>query len=213
MSRLLQELNKRFDLNKLSEYFIIFTYFIALFSTTCFFFDTHKVTLFGSVIQLPVAITFFPITFALSNVIQDKFGPRATNSLMLASLTFDTLLVFAGFFLASVGDRADYWSVFRDMPTIMLSTWFFLGVSFIFNIKLYAYLSRLPGRSVFMRILKFFITITATETLISSMSIPLLFYKHGLEGSLILTAILVIIYKILVNILLTFFYWFFNRNR
>jgi uncharacterized PurR-regulated membrane protein YhhQ (DUF165 family) len=103
----------QFDFYKFKEYCLIIGYFISLFSTTCFFFDTHQFELFCSVQQLPIALTFFPLTFALSNVIQDKFGRRVANSLILTSFIFDTLLVFGGLFLAWIGDRADYWTVFN----------------------------------------------------------------------------------------------------
>lgn len=205
-------LKTNLDLAKLAEYSLVLGYFISLFSTTCFFFDTHQVSLLGHIIQLPIALIFFPITFALSNVIQDKFGPATSNSLILTSFVFDTLLVFAGTFIAFIGDRSDYWSVFRDMPSIMISTWFFLGISSVFNVKLYTYLNSLPNRFIFGPTLKFFITITATETLISFMSMPLLFYKHGLQGDFLLTTLLAILYKVCANLLLTFLYYF-SGNR
>lgn len=192
--------------NKLAEYSIILGYFVCLFITTCFFFDTHKIVLDNVTIQLPICLTFFPITFALSNVIQDKFGKGASTSLVLLSFIFDTLLVFGGLFLAYIGDRIDYWTVFKDMPTIMISTWVFMGISATFNIFVYNYLSKKLHKNKLQKMLAFFISLTLTEALSSSLSMPLLFFKHHLTGSVLLTILISVIYKLLANMVITIIY-------
>ena len=196
------------DTDKLKEYCLVVGYFAALFSSTCFFFDAKQSVLFGITFQLPIGLTFFPITFALCNIIQDKYGKRAANSLVATAFIFDTLLVFGGLFLAWLGDRNDYWTVFKDMYTIMMATWFFLGVSSVFNIAVYAYFKRKEPKNMFDIIFRFFVTITATELLTSLMSMPLMFYKHGLSGSIILTIVVVVLYKIIANIIITAIYGF-----
>lgn len=199
------------DIEKLKEYCLVVGYFASLFSATCFFFDAHQFEMFGLPQQLPIGLTFFPLTFALSNIIQYKFGKRVANSLILTAFIFDTLLVFGGLFLAWIGDRNDYWTVFKDMPSIMIATWFFLGIGSIFNIKLYTYLTKIDSKSIFEMLLKFFITITATELLTSTLSMPLMFYKHGLSGSVVLTIAIIVTYKILANIIITSAYGLFAK--
>ncbi len=202
----------QFDFYKFKEYCLIIGYFISLFSTTCFFFDTHQFELFGSVQQLPIALTFFPLTFALSNIIQDKFGRRVANTLILTSFIFDTLLVFGGLFLAWIGDRVDYWTVFKDMPSIMIATWLFFGIGSIFNIILYSYLKRREAKNVFDVVFRFFLSITATEILMSAMSMPFMFYKHGLSGSVLLTIAIGVTYKVASNIVITSIYSIFIKR-
>lgn len=197
---------------KLKEYCLVIGYFVSLFSATCFFFDTRQAELLGITVQLPIGLIFFPLTFAFSNIIQDKFGRITANSLICTAFIFDTLLVFGSLFLASIGDRQDYWTVFSDMPYIMISTWFFLGIGSMFNIALYSYLQKNEPKSLFQLLSRFFITITATEALTSVMSMPLMFYKHGLSGSVFLTTVLVVIYKVFANILITLFYGIFIKK-
>lgn len=198
--------------SKFKEYCLILGYFIALFSTTCFFFNPHKAVLFGIIVQVPIALTFFPLTFALSNIVQNIYGKYAARDLFLSSFVFDTLLVFVGLFLSHMGDRGDYLSVFKDMPTIMISTWFFMGIGSIFNITLYSWLNKSPPKNPCANVTRFFITITSTELLTSLMSMPLMFYKHGLEGSLVLSIAISVLYKVLANVVITFVYALF-RNK
>lgn len=200
------------DIDKLKEYCLIVGYFASLFSATCFFFDSHKTNIFDFTLQLPIGLTFFPLTFALSNILQDKFGRRAANSLILTAFIFDTLLVFGGLFLAYIGDRQDYWTVFKDMPHIMIATWFFLGIGSIFNIALYTYLGKTEPKGLIGMLFRFFLTITATELLTSMMSMPLMFYKHGLTGSIALTIIAIVIYKVLANMVITSIYGIIARK-
>ncbi|MGV3278024.1 VUT family protein [Rickettsiales bacterium LUAb2] len=197
---------KNINFAKTKEYSLVLAYFVCLFITTCFFFDAHKVEVLGYTIQLPIALTFFPLTFAISNIIQDKFGKVAATSLTFLAFTFDTLLVFGAVFLASIGDRSDYWTVFKDMPTIMVSTWLFMGVGSTVNILFYGYINKKPAKSTAIAMLRLFSAITLAEIITSSMSMPLLFYKHGLEGSLILTITISVAYKVLANIVITIVY-------
>ncbi len=185
MKKIISKIFITLNIEKFKEYCLVVGYFTSLFSATCFFFDAHQFKLFGLPQQLPIGLTFFPLTFALSNIIQDKFGVKAANSLVLTAFIFDTLLVFGGLFLAWIGDREDYWTVFRDMPSIMIATWFFLGIGSVFNIALYKYLGRKDPKNIFDMLVRFFITITATELLTSTISMPLMFYKHGLSGSVL----------------------------
>ncbi len=204
---------KKLDSYKFKEYSLILAYFTSFFSATCFFFDAHKIAIFGTIIQFPVGLVFFPLTFALSNIIQDKLGKNVANSLVLAGFIFNNLLVFGSYFLASIGDRLDYFTVFKDMTTIMISTWFFIGIASVFNILLYAYLQRIPSKNIIIRFLRFFISITATEILISTMSMPLLFYKHGLQGSVCFTLLLVVTYKLVANLIISSLYGLFNNSK
>jgi hypothetical protein len=117
----------------------------------------------------------------VSNIVQYKYGRVAANSLVFAGFIFDTLLVFGGVFLAWVGDRADCWTVFKDLPHIMMATWFFIAI-------------------------------TATEILTSAMSMPLMFYKHGLSGSILLAIAIIVTYKVLANIIITSTYGIFVKK-
>ncbi|MCE2705519.1 MAG: VUT family protein [Proteobacteria bacterium] len=209
---MLNQIRGKINLDKFKEYCLVLGYFISLFITTCFFFDTHQFKMVGTIQQLPIGLTFFPITFGISNIVQYKYGRVAANSLVFAGFIFDTLLVFGGVFLAWVGDRADYWTVFKDLPHIMMATWFFMGIGSVFNILLYNYLSKKEPKNIVIMLLRFFIAITATEILTSAMSMPLMFYKHGLSGSILLAIAIIVTYKVLANIIITSTYGIFVKK-
>ncbi|MDE1716326.1 VUT family protein [Chromobacterium amazonense] len=118
---------KTLDIEKFKEYCLIVGYFASLFSSTCFFFDAKKVELFGYIVQLPIGLTFFPLTFALCNIVQDRYGKRAANSLVATAFIFDTLLVAAATLMAWLGDRHDYGRCSRtctpSWPRLGFSWW------------------------------------------------------------------------------------------
>ena len=126
------------NIEKLKEYSLVMGYFVSLFSATCFFFDTKQEEIFGITVQLPIGLTFFPLTFAFSNIVQDKFGRITANSLICAAFIFDTFPVFGA--------------------------------------------------------------------LTSFMSMPLMFYKHGLSGSILMTTMLIVTYKVFANVIITLAY-------
>ncbi|MGV3278688.1 VUT family protein [Rickettsiales bacterium LUAb2] len=208
----MRNLSNKFDYKKIEEYALILGYFLSLASATLFFFDVHRATLFDKLIELPVGLIFFPLTFAFSNIIQDRYGKIVANSVTLLVFIFDTILVLVGLFMSSLGDRQDYWSVFKDTPLIMFMTWFLLGIGATFNIILYSLLKKRPASSLLEMLIKFFITITATEILISSLSMPIMFYKHGLEGSLLLTITITVLYKVFANVIITMTYSIFIKK-
>lgn len=205
---MLKLLSENYDSNKLIEYSLVVGYFCSLFISTCFFFDSKKIEIFHIIIQFPIGLIFFPLTFGISNILQDIYGKLITNTVIATSFIFDTVLVFGGLFLAWMGDRNDFWTVFKDIPNIMIATWLFLGIGSIFNITLYNYFKKIQPKNIFSLMLRFFITITSTEILTSTMSMPLMFYKHGLHGSIILTILAIVLYKICANFLITFAYGF-----
>ena len=209
---MLNKISASLDTDKLKEYCLVVGYFVSLFSATCFFFDTRQFVMFGLPQQLPIGLIFFPLTFAFSNILQIRLGRRAANSLILTAFIFDTLLVFGGLFLAWLGDRNDYWTVFKDMPSIMIATWLFLGIGSVFNIMLYNYLTKTDPKNIFDMLFKFFITISATEILTSMLSMPLMFWKHGLSGNVMLTIVIIVTYKILANIVITSTYGAFAKK-
>jgi hypothetical protein len=74
---------------------------------------------------------------------------------------------------------------------------------------IYQFLKKVMGAKPIYVILNFFITITATELLISSLSMPLLFFKESLTGSVLLTICILVAYKVVANMLMTIGYGFY----
>jgi hypothetical protein len=80
------------------------------------------------------------------------------------------------------------------------------------GVILYSYLKRKEAKNISDVIFRFFITITATEILMSAMSMPFMFYKHGLYGSVLPTIAIAVTYKIVSNIVITSIYSIFIKQ-
>ncbi len=210
--KLVQFLFGEIDEENFIDILLCLLYFIASFSATCFFFDSHQVKLFGYSIHFPVGVLFFPATYVLSNIIQDRKSRSYANSVIVSVFLSNTLLVGMSVLIAYLGDRTDFWTVFNELPVIMGSGVIFIGVSSVVNTFIFEYTKALRKKSAVGVFISFFSSITAAELLISSMSMPLLFYKQGLRGSVILTILLVASYKIIFNLISTGGYVLFARQ-
>lgn len=193
-------------LKKAIDIFLILMFFISLFSATCFFFDTRAIVFLGHQIHFPVGLLFFPATFVISNIIQDRSGREAANTVVACCFLADLMLVGMGWVIAHVGDRADYLTVFQDLPIIMGSTFVFLTVSSILNSWLYKKLSAFRNKSIIGLFISFFTSITIAEIAVSTMSMFLLYHKQELTGNVFLTILVIVLYKIVFNLVATIFY-------
>ncbi|MCF6768430.1 VUT family protein [Thiotrichales bacterium 19S11-10] len=206
MSKVIYFLFGEIDRYKTAEIFLSLLFFISLFTATCFFFDHRFIEIFGVEINFPVGLLFFPLTFVISNMTQDLFGRRAANTIVFCSFFADILLVSMSWVIANVGDRYDYYTVFNDLPIIMGATLVFLAISSAFNIFIYELLKKVRTTNIIGLGLSFFSSTTAAEILTSSMSMPLLFYKEGISGSILLSIGVIVAYKIIFNLVATLVY-------
>lgn len=155
---------------------------------------------------------FFPGTYVISNIIQDLNGRKYANTVVALGFFADVILVAMLWVMANLGDRQDYFSVFSALPVIMGATFIFLSISSIFNTFVFEMTRKWRDKNITGLFFSFFSSITASEILVSSMSMPLLFYKNGLNGSIILTICITVTYKVSFNLVATSIYMVFNRN-
>ncbi len=174
-------------------------FFISLCSATLFFFDSRAMSLFGIEIHFPVGLLFFPATYVISNIIQDRKSRTYANTVVFVCFLADVILVAVCWVIAHLGNRADYFSVFDALPIIMGATFIFLGVSSLLNTFIFELTKRYRHRSVLGSFMGFFASITAAEFAVTSMSMPLLFYHQGLKGNVLMTIFITVIYKIAFN--------------
>lgn len=181
-------------------------FFISLFSATCFFFDAHVISFFGYNIHFPVGLIFFPATFVLSNIIQDRKGRKSANTIVACCFLADLTLVLMSWLIANIGDRDDFYTVFNEVPIIMGATFIFITVSSIFNTYLFDRLSNFRAKGALGLFILFFVTTTAAELLVSSMSMPLLFYRRGFNGGVYLSILVTVSYKVIFNLISSLVY-------
>ncbi len=201
------------DLDKMPDILLAMLFFACLFSATCFFFDYHTINISNHLIHFPIGLLFFPATYVISNIIQDRSGRRMANTVVACGFFSDIVLVFMGWCIAYIGDRTDYFSVFNALPIIMGATLIFLCVSSLLNTFVFESMKKIRQKSAVGLFIGFFSSITAAELLVSSMSMPLLFIKQGLTGSVILTIIITVAYKIGFNFLATSAYVYYDLKK
>jgi len=177
---------------------IFFT--ITLCMTTVFFFDHVTVDFLGEPLHFSVGLVVFPLTFTLSNIIQDRYGRLFTNTVIRYAFVADCIFVFCGYALTYIGNREDYFSVFSEIPVIMLSTFFFVWLSNTINIVTFSILQKKKVNDF----AKYSIAAIFAESSVSMISIPLMMYKNNLSGGALLSVAVVVFYKIVVTLLLSF---------
>ena len=197
---------------KAKEISLYLLYFISFYSSTCFFFDHRLIHILGHPIHFPIGLLFFPFTFVFSNLVQDNYGKRTATTLIYVAFLADGLLVAMGVLMAYLGDRGDYWTVFKDLPTILVATFIFLIISGQTNIIIYGLFKKKYNQSMFYIVCCFFLTITISELLVSSLSMPLLFIKEGLNTNIILSILAIVFYKIAFNFIVTLFYFIYQMT-
>jgi uncharacterized PurR-regulated membrane protein YhhQ (DUF165 family) len=173
---------------------------ITLCMTTVFFFDHDTFDLFGEPLHFSVGLVVFPLTFTLSNIIQDRYGRLFTNTVIRYAFLADCIFVFCGYALTYIGNREDYFSVFRQIPVIMLSTFFFVWLSNTINIVTFSILQNKKVNNF----AKYSVAAIFAESSVSMISIPLMMYKNNLSGGALVSVIVVVFYKIAVTLLLSF---------
>ncbi|WP_407712575.1 VUT family protein [Citrobacter koseri] len=100
---------------------------IILCCTTLFFFD-HKELAYGEhAIHFSVGLIVFPLTFTISNVLQDRYGKLYANTVTRYAFICDLVLVSIAYILCNIGDRNDYFSVYKQPPVIMGVTFLLYG--------------------------------------------------------------------------------------
>ena len=172
----------------------------TLCMTTVFFFDHVTFNLFGEPLHFSVGLVVFPLTFTLSNIIQDRHGRLFTNTVVRYAFLADCIFVFCGYALTYIGNREDYFSVFSEIPVIMLSTFFFVWLSNTINIVTFSFLQKKKVNDF----AKYSVAAIFAESSVSMISIPLMMYKNNLSGGALVSVAVVVFYKIAVTLLLSF---------
>jgi len=88
---------------------------ITLCMTTIFFFDHFRINILGLASHFSLGLIVFPLTFTLSNIMQDRHGRLFTNTVVRYAFIADCVFVFCGYILTHVGEREDYFSVFKQI--------------------------------------------------------------------------------------------------
>ncbi|ELQ9312403.1 VUT family protein [Serratia marcescens] len=182
-----------------SKLFLPVLFCIILTSSTFFFFDYRSIDIVGFKIHLSMGLIFFPATFTIVNCIQDLYGKLFANTVVRYGFICDTIFVGIAYFLSYVGERSDYLSVYKQLPTIMGMTFLFVWISNILNTFIFEKL-KFAQCHVFLR---YFTSAFIAETVISGISIPLMMSKNNLDEGTIASIIFIASYKMVVTLILS----------
>lgn len=172
---------------------------IILSSTTLFFYNYKTLFVFGYPLHLSMGLIFFPLTFTLTNVMQEKYGKLFANTAVRYGFLSDAILIFLSYILSYYGERQDYYSVYKEPPMIMGMTFIFVWMSTFINTTVFEKL-KLLNKSTFTR---FFISSTLAETSISTISIPMMMFNNGLKQGIFLSIFFIVFYKIFFTLILS----------
>lgn len=173
--------------------FLPLLFCIILCSSTLFFFDKKSFHLFGVPIVMSVGLIFFPLTFTITNLIQHRYGRLFANTVVRYGFIADAILVTIGYILIHVGDRQDYFSVYHQIPSIMIATFFFVWMSNFLNVNIFEKMKNSPS------FVKFFVASAVAETSVSAISVPLLMFENHLHGNAIYSVLFIAAYKMTVT--------------
>ncbi len=177
-------------------YPIAFTIFLT--STTFFFFDYKSILLFGHELHFSVGLLFFPVTFSISNMMQYRYGVLFANTAVRYGFLGDLCFVIIAWLLSHIGERLDYLSVYDEIPTIMLMTFFFVWLSNTINFKLFSIMN---GKM--HPFFCFFIACLAAECSVSFLSVPVMMYQNHLNSSQFLSIAFIVGYKVFATLILS----------
>jgi uncharacterized PurR-regulated membrane protein YhhQ (DUF165 family) len=172
---------------------------IVLTSSTFFFFDYRSVDILSVKIHFSMGLIFFPMTFTLVNIIQELYGRLFANTVVRYGFLCDAFFVAIAWLLSHIGERADYLSVYDQLPTIMGMTFVFVWISNMLNTWIF---EKLKFRQCFVFI-RYFISSFVAETVISGISIPLMMRENNLNEGALVSILFIAIYKIAFTFLLS----------
>ncbi|SMG59147.1 VUT family protein [Cedecea sp. NFIX57] len=185
--------------NQHDKIYLPLLFCIFLTSSTFFFYDHKSLHLLGYQIHMSVGLVFFPFTFTIVNIIQDRYGKLFANTAVRYGFLCDALFVGLGYFLASLGERADYYAVYSQLPSIMGMTFIFVWISNLLNTLLFEKIKKIT-KHIFLR---YFVSSFTAETIISGISIPLMMRVNNLNKGAVASILFIVLYKIFISFILS----------
>lgn len=172
--------------------FLPMLFTIILCCTTLFFFDHKEISVAGFTIHFSVGILVFPLTFTISNILQDKYGKLYANTVTRYAFICDLILVCIAYILCHFGDRSDYFTVFKQPPVIMGVTFFTIWMSNLINTFLFEKIKN-SWKNTFAL---YSVAAIVSESSISAISIPIMMFENNITGGAVITIAAVVSYKI-----------------
>lgn len=186
---------------KHDKIFLPMLFTIILCTTTLFFFDHREIDLLGFTVHFSVGLLVFPLTFTISNILQDNYGKLYANTVTRYAFICDLILVSLAYALCRFGDREDYFTVYKQPLIIMGLTFFTVWMSNLINTFLFDKIKNKKWNAFFL----FSVAAIISEPSISAISIPIMMVENNLTGGALVSIFIVVTYKISFTIICSLF--------
>jgi uncharacterized PurR-regulated membrane protein YhhQ (DUF165 family) len=116
------------------KYTILYSLFmVSLTSATIGIRDVHNFVMFGIHLTFTVGVIFFPLTFVISNIIQEEYDIDTANTVVFSALLTDLIMVSMLYLIAFFGDSKSYHSIFGPLPYVWMVSFISILISCFIN--------------------------------------------------------------------------------
>lgn len=187
----------KIDNDKLIYTSLYSLFFISLTSATLSVLDVYNFFFLDLEITFTTGLLFFPLTFVISNLIQDRYNIQTANTVVLVALFSDGVLMLMLKITSILGSSDQYFFVYSPLFKVWCISFFSIIVScFINNVifkKLRIYFSK-GFIGAFISILTSSVT---AEILLTCISLPMILSLSSNVKNTLSAIILNFAYKII----------------
>ncbi len=149
-------------------------FFISLTSATLSVLDVRNFEFEGYSLSFAVGLLFFPLTFVISNFIQDRYDIRTANTVVFTALVADGALMLMLYITSSLGESQSSYVVYSPLIRVWSISFFSIIISCIFNNIIFKYVRKHFKRGFWGAFVSILTSSTMAEIILTCISLPLI---------------------------------------
>ncbi|MBK2124555.1 VUT family protein [Fangia hongkongensis] len=170
-------------------------FFISLTSATLSVLDVRNFEFEGYSLSFAVGLLFFPLTFVISNFIQDRYDIRTANTVVFTALVADGALMLMLYITSSLGESQSSYAVYSPLIRVWSISFFSIIISCIFNNIIFKYVRKHFKRGFWGAFVSILTSSTMAEIILTCISLPLILSMSQNVSSLSSVMLLNLVYK------------------
>ncbi|MBX9702945.1 MAG: VUT family protein [Rickettsiales bacterium] len=194
------------ELLKYTVLFIMF--FVSLTVTTISILNVYNLNFMGSSITVAPGIIFFPLTFIISNIIQEEYNQEVANTVVFTALWADGIMVSMLCFIGILGENQKYYDVFTPLPKVWTISCTAIIISSFLNNAIFKKIRQKLNKGFMGLFISIMTSSVSAETILSCLALPSILMLHEHATNRFSAVILVLGYKILFSVLAAIIYAF-----
>lgn len=171
-------------------------FYISLTSATLSVLDVHNFKAFGINFTFTVGLIFFPLTFVISNFIQDRYNIQIANTVVLVALASDGILMLMLHIMSSLGDSQASYTVYNPLFKVWCISAFSITISCFFNNIIFKYIRRHFSKGFFGALISILTSSTMAEIILTCISLPLILTMSSEVSNVVSAIIFNLVYKL-----------------